>query len=234
MRFIVGQWIVIGIILGVVAIIWEHIVNPLNIGLPFKLWLTALISWIIVHILLLIMYRLCLSLMTQKEGVLYGVNLMLWGIAFTCYDIALTLTTKTFLHRTPPIPLLKLYGLKCGKNFSAAIGAQLGDPELIEFGDNCRIGGFSIVTAHFLEGNKVIRKKVKLGNNVEVGGMALVSPGVTVEDNTVIGGLSFVPKDAYLNGNAIYAGVPAKKIKSLDPGMAGTQGNKHKEEKNRK
>ncbi len=223
MRFIIGQWVIIGILLGLVGIVWEHIVDPFQIGLPFKLWLTAIISWVVAHIFLLLVYWVCMSLMTQKEGEITGLNLMLWGIAFTCYDIALNLTNKTFLHRTPPIPLLKLYGLKCGKGFSAGIGAQIGDPDLVKFGDNCRIGGYSITTAHFVEGKRAIRKKIEIGNNVEIGGMSLIGPGVTIEENVVVGALTLIPKEVHLKGSTVYGGVPARRIMDLRPGMAGTK-----------
>ncbi len=210
MRFIIGQWIVIGLLIGVVATVWELVVTSLDLVFPLKIWITAMFSWVAAQILLLIVYWVCMLLMTQKEGKIGGYNLAVWGIAVTAYDIALQLTTKLFLHRAPPIPLLKLYGFKCGKNFSAAIGAEIVDPNLVEFGDNCRIGGFSITCAHSLEGRYIHRSRIKFGNNVEVGARSVVGPGCTGE-NVVIGAMSFVPKDIHLYPG-IYVGVPARKL----------------------
>ncbi|MEA9389296.1 acyltransferase [Acerihabitans sp. TG2] len=56
--------------------------------------------------------------------------------------------------------------------------------------------------------------KIKIGNNVFIGHGVTILPGVTIGDNIVIGACSVVNKD--LKSNAIYAGVPAKKIRDLD------------------
>ncbi|WP_130089317.1 acyltransferase, partial [Escherichia coli] len=52
------------------------------------------------------------------------------------------------------------------------------------------------------------------GNNVYLGYGCLVLPGVTIGDNVVVGANSVITKD--LESNAVYAGVPARKVKSLD------------------
>jgi carbonic anhydrase/acetyltransferase-like protein (isoleucine patch superfamily) len=75
---------------------------------------------------------------------------------------------------------------------------------------------------------------VNLGNHVSIGHNALVH-GCTVEDNVLIGMGSIVMDDCYIEANSIiaagavllggtrveswsiYAGVPAKKVKTLSP-----------------
>jgi serine acetyltransferase len=212
MRFLIGQWLVIGVLLGILVALWENVVDPLNVGLAWKLWLLAVLGWAVSNILLLSVYWLCLMLMTKQEGKLTGYNLILWAIAETCYDISLSLTYKLFLHRVTPIPLLKLYGFKCGKDFSLSIHGWIVDPNLVVFGDNCRVGGETIVSGHAVEGKHVYRKRVVIGDNVEVGAKSVVAPGVQIEDNVVLGAQSFVPKDAHLGENTIYVGVPAKAL----------------------
>jgi maltose O-acetyltransferase len=213
LRYVIGQWLIIGLLLGIIALVWEHIVDPLNIHLALKLWLLAFLGWIVSNILLLIVYWLCLALMTKKDGRLTGYNLALWGLAVTCYDIALSLTNKLFLHRVTPVPLLKLFGLRTGKNFTLNVHGMIVDPNLVRFGDNCTVGGETIVCAHAVEGKSVYRKKIKIGNNVEVGAKSVVGPGSVVEDNVIIGAQSFVPKDFHLKGNKIYVGVPARPLR---------------------
>ena len=57
-------------------------------------------------------------------------------------------------------------------------------------------------------------KPIKIGNNVFIGADCLILPGVTVGDNVVIGARSVVTKN--LAPNAVYAGVPARLIKTID------------------
>lgn len=207
----------IGILLGMLVALWEHVVDPLKIGLAWKLWLLAVLGWLGVNLLLLSIYWLCLALMTEKEGKLTGYNLFLWAIAITCYDMSLSLTSKLFLHRLTPVPLLKLYGLKCGKNFSLAVHGWIVDPDLVVFGDDCRVGGQAIVTGHVFEGKHVYRRGVFVGNNVELGGKSAVAPGAHIEDNVILGAQSLVTKDARLKRDTIYVGVPARPLRERWP-----------------
>ncbi len=57
-------------------------------------------------------------------------------------------------------------------------------------------------------------KPIKIGNNVFIGSNALLLPGVKICDNVIIGAGSIVVKDIYEEG--VYAGVPAKYIRSLE------------------
>lgn len=57
-------------------------------------------------------------------------------------------------------------------------------------------------------------KGIKIGNNVYIGYGAIILPGVEVEDNVVIGAGAIVTKS--LKSGGVYAGVPAKYIKSVE------------------
>ncbi|AUX46607.1 galactoside O-acetyltransferase [Sorangium cellulosum] len=66
-------------------------------------------------------------------------------------------------------------------------------------------------------------KPIKIGNNVWLGGGAIVLPGVTIGDNTVVGAGSVVTRD--LPANVIAVGNPARVIRSLtDAGAAPAPG----------
>lgn len=90
--------------------------------------------------------------------------------------------------------------------------------ELVTIGDNCFIShGVKFVNDTFsmgkpAGGDKTKWKKTTIGNNVSIGTNATILP-VTIVDDVVIGAGSVVTKDITEKG--IYAGNPAKKIRSL-------------------
>ncbi|WP_437597701.1 sugar O-acetyltransferase [Sorangium sp. So ce590] len=61
-------------------------------------------------------------------------------------------------------------------------------------------------------------KPITIGNNVWLGGGAIVLPGVTIGDNTVVGAGSVVTRD--LPANVVAVGNPARVIRTLDGAVA--------------
>lgn len=90
--------------------------------------------------------------------------------------------------------------------------------ELVTIGNNCFIGhGVMFVNDLFsqggpAQGNKALWKETHIGNKVSIGSNATILP-VNICDNVVIGAGSVVTKNITEPG--IYAGNPAKKLKSL-------------------
>lgn len=125
-----------------------------------------------------------------------------------------------------------IMGDECSVWFSAVVR---GDVNSIRFGNKVNIQDGAVVHCTFenLEAGQAGTKTV-LGNNVSVGHNALVH-GCTVEDNVLIGMGSIVMDNCYIEANciiaagavllegtrveswSIYAGVPAKKVKTLSP-----------------
>lgn len=65
----------------------------------------------------------------------------------------------------------------------------------------------------YVKSNLVKEAKVSIGNDVWIGANTVILPGVTIGKSSIIGAGSIVTKD--VDENSIYAGNPAKKIKSL-------------------
>jgi acetyltransferase-like isoleucine patch superfamily enzyme len=65
----------------------------------------------------------------------------------------------------------------------------------------------------YVKTNLIRESKVSIGNDVWIGANTLILPGVTIGKNSIIGAGSIVTKD--VDENSIYAGNPAKKIKTL-------------------
>lgn len=59
-----------------------------------------------------------------------------------------------------------------------------------------------------------IIKPIRIGNNVYIGTGSVILPGVTIGNNVIIGAGSVVTKD--IPSNTVYAGVPAKFIKTIE------------------
>lgn len=108
-----------------------------------------------------------------------------------------------------------------GENFFANFNLTILDEIDVRIGDNVMIGpNVSIYTAcHPLdadERNKLIEwaEPVTIGNNVWIGGSAVILPGVYIGDNVVVGGGSVVTRGTYPS-NVVIAGNPAKIVKHL-------------------
>ena len=74
------------------------------------------------------------------------------------------------------------------------------------------MGGYAKVTARIVE-NKLIMKRVQVGNNCLIGADSFIMPGAVIEDGAVVGAKSLVPKDQVIGKGKVYGGVPAKEIK---------------------
>lgn len=107
-----------------------------------------------------------------------------------------------------------------GNNFYANFGCVILDCNRVEIGNNVLLAPYvQIYTAHHpvdpelrLTG-KELASPIKIGNNVWIGGGAIICPNVTIGDNTTIGAGSVVVKD--IPGNAIAVGNPCKVIREI-------------------
>ncbi len=112
------------------------------------------------------------------------------------------------------------YNLSLGDNFYANFGFTVLDANRITIGDNVMIGpGVHIYTAiHPIDATERISgietaKPVYIGNNVWIGGKAVICPGVKIGNNTTIGAGSVVVKD--IPDDVVAVGNPCKVIKRL-------------------
>jgi carbonic anhydrase/acetyltransferase-like protein (isoleucine patch superfamily) len=118
-----------------------------------------------------------------------------------------------------------IMGNECSVWFNAVVR---GDVNSIRMGNRVNVQDGAVIHCTYE------KTKVNLGNHVSIGHTALVH-GCTVEDNVLIGMGSIVMDDCYIEANSIiaagavllegtrveswsiYAGVPAKKVKTLSP-----------------
>lgn len=113
------------------------------------------------------------------------------------------------------------YNIHIGANFYANFDCVFLDVCEIRFGDNCMLGpGVHIYTAtHPLDPVKrasglEFGKPVTIGNNVWIGGRAVINPGVSIGDNAIIASGAVVVKD--VPTNTVVGGNPAVVIKQIE------------------
>lgn len=127
-----------------------------------------------------------------------------------------------FARATTMYPLfLRAMGGKIGRD-CVVNTHHIYDLDIIEIGERSIIGANASILGHVGEKGKLVRQPIKIGKHCTVGQYANIFPGVTMGDNCHVGAMSLVPKGATLDSNAIYAGIPVKKIRDLLPGQKAT------------
>ena len=121
----------------------------------------------------------------------------------------------------PPFRCDYGYNIEIGENFYSNYNLIILDCAKVLIGDNIMIGpNVSIYTAghpvHYEIRNQGYEYTVpvSIGNNVWIGGNAVINPGVSIGDNSVIGSGSVVTKD--IPGNVIAAGNPCKVLRGIN------------------
>lgn len=112
------------------------------------------------------------------------------------------------------------YNIEIGENFFMNVNGVILDGAKVTFGDNVFIApncGF-YTAGHPLDAGQ--RKQgleyaypITIGNGVWIGAHVCVMPGVTIGDNTVIGGGSVVTKD--IPANVVAVGNPCRVIRAI-------------------
>ncbi len=113
------------------------------------------------------------------------------------------------------------FNIEVGENFFANFNLVILDEARVTFGDNVFIApncafytaGHPLDVAQRNAGLEY-SLPIRVGNNVWIGGNVCVMPGVTIGDNTVIGGGSVVVHD--IPAGVLAAGNPCRPIRRLD------------------
>lgn len=123
------------------------------------------------------------------------------------------------------IEYLRNQGIIIGENCEIYKNVSFGsEPYLIEIGNHVRLtSGVQFIThdggvwvLRYLYDNEEIDyfSKIKIGNNVHIGINTIIMPGVNIGNNVIVGCGAVVTKD--IPDNEIWAGVPARYIKTVD------------------
>ncbi|MHC5372201.1 sugar O-acetyltransferase [Enterococcus sp. LJL120] len=127
-------------------------------------------------------------------------------------------------HVTLVAPFRCDYGenISIGENFYANYDCIMLDVAPIEIGDNVmfgpRVGLYTAghpIDAAVRNTGLEFGNKIKIGDNVWIGGNTVVNPGVTIGNNVVIGSGSVVTKD--IPADVIALGNPCRVLRPISP-----------------
>lgn len=130
-------------------------------------------------------------------------------------------STGDDVHVEPPFRCDYGYNIHVGEDFYANFDCVILDVCRVGIGRNCLIGpGVHIYTAtHPLDTDERIEgpeygKPVTVGDDVWIGGRAVLNPGVTVGNGSVVASGAVVTRD--VPDNIVVQGNPAAIVKELD------------------
>ncbi len=121
--------------------------------------------------------------------------------------------------------------VEIGPRSSIWFGAVIrGDVNWIRIGEQVNIQDNATVHATYKKAPTIIGNYVSIGHNAIVHGCtihdhvligmgAIVMDGAIVESNSVIAAGAVVLKGTHVESGSVYAGVPAKKVKDIDPSL---------------
>jgi len=107
---------------------------------------------------------------------------------------------------------LRLNGARIGRRVYVN-SLFVSDHNLLEFGDDVVIGADVHLSGHTVERGVVKTGGVRLGPHVTVGLGSVVDIDVDVGAHCQIAAMSLVPKHSKLDAGAVYAGIPASRIR---------------------
>jgi acetyltransferase-like isoleucine patch superfamily enzyme len=94
---------------------------------------------------------------------------------------------------------------------------SIADHNLLEFGDDVVIGADVHISGHTVEGGMVKTGRVRVGSTVTIGLGSAIDIDVDIGNGCQIGAFTLVPKHARLESNAVYVGIPARKLNDRMP-----------------
>jgi len=128
--------------------------------------------------------------------------------------------TKGSFHIEAPFYCDYGYNIEVGENFFANFGCVILDVNKVTIGDNVLLGPYVQIYTAAHPTNPIKRlsgkefgKPIVIGNNVWIGGGAIICPGVKIGNNVTIGAGSVVTKS--LPDNVVAVGNPCRIIKRV-------------------
>jgi non-ribosomal peptide synthetase-like protein len=105
----------------------------------------------------------------------------------------------------------RMMGARIGRNVLINT-SNIFDFDLIEIGEGAFVGGDAVIIGHVGEHGLLRIRPVRIGARCTVGQSSVVFPGATMEDGSVLGALSLLPKGKTLPAGTVWGGNPLREI----------------------
>ena len=220
--FVLVEIVVCGLSAMPILMLWSQLARIVgaSVRLQIVVFSGAIVpSYFIFAIMLLIVSPLLTSLAGWRTPVDAEIRIadMNWPllnwVRYAASNHVVRVLAGTVLRGSPLWTAhLRLAGAKLGKRVYVN-SLSINDYNLLEFGDDVVIGAGVHLSGHTVEGGIVKTASVKLGRNTTVGVGSVIEIGVEAGPNCEIGALSLVLKRTQLEAEAVYAGIPAKRIR---------------------
>ena len=210
--YLVFQFLVVGLALLpavlFVKLLW-HSGSPLLLG--FALGIGYLIFGLS-YLALVVLIRHIL-LFRSREGDYPFVSA--YAIRWAFLGSLTSLGKILILNHIKGMPVLNAFyrvmGARIGRNVLIN-SCNLFDFDLIEIGDNAFVGGDAVIIGHVGEKGLLKIRPVRIGARCTVGQSSVVFPGATMEEGSVLGALSLLPKGKTLPRGTVWGGNPLHEI----------------------
>ena len=210
--YLVFQFLVVGMALLpavlFVKLFWPS-GNPLLLAFAFGIgYLIFGLAYLVLVVLIrqLIFFR-------SREGDYAFVSS--YAIRWAFLGSLVGLAKLLILDHIKGMPILNAFyrvmGARIGKNVLINT-SNIYDFDLIEIGDNAFIGGDAVVIGHVGERGMLKIRPVRIGARCTVGQSSVVFPGAVMEEGSVLGALSLLPKGKTLPAGTVWGGNPLREI----------------------
>ena len=126
-----------------------------------------------------------------------------------------SLAKVVILRHLLGMPLLNLFYRLMGARIGRDVvinSCNIFDFDLLDIGDGTLLGGDCVVIGHVGEEGMLRLRPVSIGKGCTIGQSSVVFPGSVMEDGTVLGALSLLPKDRRLPAGTRWGGNPLVRI----------------------
>ena len=210
--YLVFQFLVVGAAL-VPAVLFVKIFwfrgSPLLLALSFGI---GYLIFGLTYLLLVVLIRLLIGFRSREGDYPF---ISSYAIRWAFLGSLVGLAKILILDHIKGMPLLngfyRLMGARIGRNVMIN-SSNLFDFDLIEIGDDAFIGGDAVIIGHVGERGLLRIRPVRIGSRCTVGQSSVVFPGAVMEEDSVLGALSLLPKGKTLPRGSVWGGNPLREI----------------------
>lgn len=163
-------------------------------------------------LLLIVLFRHATFFRAQAGDYPYvSIYALRWAMVGSLVGLAKVLILRHLLGMPALNQFYRLMGARIGREVVINT-CHLFDFDLLEIGDGSLLGGDCVVIGHVGESGMLRLRRVSIGRGCTIGQSSVVFPGATMEDGTVLGALSLLPKDRTLPAGTRWGGNPLVEI----------------------